>query len=222
MGTLGPLLACYAAHRINAGNWRAVRLLSLRRLDWLWLFLGPMLVLLCFFIVFPLMISQGAPSWSRHITLLGGIPLIMFSSNLFGGPLFEEFGWRGFLQSRIQEVLPPWVAAVCVGILWAAWHLPLFFVTGWSSAPLLSYFLIEIGLSVVMALGFNASGQSVAVAVLMHSAFNASPRFLGTYLEGSSMRQYPSAEWFLAGAFLLTAAILVTITRGYLASRRNA
>lgn len=63
IGTLGPLLACYATHRISAGNWRAVSLLSSRWLDWIWLLLGPILVLLCFFIVFPLMISEGTPTW---------------------------------------------------------------------------------------------------------------------------------------------------------------
>lgn len=136
--------------------------------------------------------------------------------------MFEEFGWRGFLQSRIQEVLPTWVAAAFVGVFWTIWHLPLFFVTGWTSASPLSYLLINIGLSILIGFGFNASGKSVTVAVLMHSAFNASTRFLGAYLEGSSMRPHPSAEWLVAGAFLSTGLILATVTRGHLAASRIA
>ncbi len=222
MGTLGPLIACFVTHRLCSGNWRAVRFFPLHGIQGLWLMLGPMLVVSCFFIVLPAMISKGPPNaWRWHIAVLGGILLPMFNHNLLGGPLFEEFGWRGFLQSQLQELLPPPMAAVCVGILWATWHLPLFLVEGWSSAPIPAYFLIIIGLSTVMAFGFNAAGKSVAVAVVMHSAFNSSPRFLGAYLESVSMREFPRGEWFLAASFLLSGAALVIFTRGHLAARRK-
>lgn len=32
----------------------------------------------------------------------------MFNYNLLGGPLFEEPGWRGFLQPRLEEIMHPW------------------------------------------------------------------------------------------------------------------
>ena len=127
LGTLGPLLACYVTHRIAVGNWRAVRLLPARPADWAWILLGPLLVLPCLFVVLPILISLAPPqTWSRHIMILQQIPVLMFNYNLLSGPLSEEFGWRGFLQPRVQEVLPPWAAAICVGIMWAGWHLPLF------------------------------------------------------------------------------------------------
>jgi membrane protease YdiL (CAAX protease family) len=100
----------------------------------------------------------------------------------------------GLLQSRLQQILPFSAAAVCVGVLWAAWHLPLFLFRGWSSAPPAVFVLIMIGLSLVMAFAFNVSGGSVAVAILMHSAFNASPRFLEGYLNSVPTRDYPSAK----------------------------
>jgi uncharacterized protein len=222
MGTLGPLIACYVTHRLCTGNWRAVRFFPVHGLHGLWLILGPMLVFSCFFIVLPAMISKGPPNaWRWHVAVLGGILVPMFNYNLLGGPLFEEFGWRGFLQARLQEALPPSVAAVCVGILWATWHLPLFLVEGWSSAPMPAYLLTVIGLSMVMAFGFNASGKSVAVGVVMHSAFNSSPRFIGDYLAGVSMREFPRGEWFLAASFLLSGVILVLATRGHLGARRK-
>jgi len=137
------------------------------------------------------------------------VPLAwMFSCNLLGGPLFEEFGWRGFLQARLQQVMPPWVAAICLGVLWAAWHAPLFLVR-WSSASPLVFILIEIGLSKLMGLAFNASGGAVLVATLMHSVFTL---FFGNSLT----REIPSAEMFLAFAFLAMGALAVVITRGRL------
>lgn len=50
--------------------------------------------------------------------LLGGV--------LFGvGPLGEEMGWRGFLQDRLQEHGNSAMIAIVIGVVWAAWHLPL-------------------------------------------------------------------------------------------------
>lgn len=222
IGTLGPTLACYVTHRLWAGNWRAVRFLPSNGAKWLWLVIGPMLVLLGFFLILPLMASDGPPGvWSRRVNVLGGIPRVMFGYGLLGGPLFEEFGWRGFLQARLQRRLTPWIAAVCVGILWAAWHLPLFLVDGWNSGSVLAFFATCIGLATVFAFAFNASGQSVAVAILMHSAFNASPRFLGAYLEKCPMRENLSGESWIAASFLLPAAVLVLATRGNLAVKRT-
>ena len=87
----------------------------------IWLIAGPLFVLLCMFLLFPAFISKGDPrAWHWHIGALVGLWVPMFNYNLFGGPIFEEFGWRGFLQSQLQEVLPPWIASSFVGIMWAA------------------------------------------------------------------------------------------------------
>ena len=77
------------------------------------------------------------------------------------------------------------------------------------------FILIEIGLSQLMGLAFNASGGAVLVAILMHSAFNSS-RFLDPFLGDTPTREIPSAEIFLAFAFLAMGALAVVITRGRL------
>jgi hypothetical protein len=214
VGTLGPLLACFISHRVGKGNWRAVRLFPRSLLQSIWLLLGPFLILFCFFFVFSALITKGGPrAWHWHPGALAGLWIPMFNYNLLGGPLFEEFGWRGFLQPRLQQVLPPSIAAICVGIMWAAWHLPLFLVT-WSSASPLVFMLIMVSLSVVMAWAFNASGGAVAVAILMHSAFNASPGFIPGFLGNAPTREHPSPEVLIGLSFLLVAAAAVTCTRG--------
>jgi hypothetical protein len=38
VGTLGPLLGCFITHRVQTGNWRAVRLLPRNRLQMIWLY----------------------------------------------------------------------------------------------------------------------------------------------------------------------------------------
>jgi len=217
LGTLGPLVACYLTHRVQTGNWRAVRLFSPDMLRLAWLLLGPALVGFCWFIVFPRLVSEGNPiSWRWHPGARLAVVGAMFGLNLLAGPLFEEFGWRGFLQSHLQELLPPWLAAICVGFMWAAWHSPLFLVEGWTSASPLVFLLVMTGMSLVLAVGFNASGQLVPVAVLMHSAFNTAPRALGNYLQGVALRSYPPGDWLAAGAFLISGAAMVLVTGGKL------
>ena len=216
IATLGPFFGCFLTHRLETGNWRAVHLLPRSLLQWLWLLMGPLLLLVTYFVVYPALISKGSPAqWHWQPAVLTGLWVPMFNYNLLGGPLFEEFGWRGFLQARLQQIMPSWIAAICVGILWSTWHAPLFFAT-WSSASPLTYVLIVIGLALLIACAFNASGGAVLVAIMMHSAFNASSRFLDPFLRDTPTHEYPSGEMFIAFAFLATAALVVLLTRGRL------
>jgi membrane protease YdiL (CAAX protease family) len=213
VGTFGPFAAAFITHRVETGSWKAVHLLP-RGWQWIWLVLGPLLVLFCLFFVFPALITKGGPkAWHWHPATVVGIWMPMLNYNLFGGPLFEEFGWRGYLQSRLQGLLPPWIAAICVGVLWAIWHFPLFLVR-WSSASPPVFVFIMIGLSVIMAAAFNASGRAVLTAIMMHSAFNASSQFLPAFLGNVPAREHPSAGVLLGISFLVGAAIVVIGTRG--------
>ncbi|MDR2523257.1 MAG: CPBP family intramembrane metalloprotease [Synergistaceae bacterium] len=42
--------------------------------------------------------------------------------------LLEELGWRGYAEDAIASCHSWWTESVIFGILWALWHLPLFFV----------------------------------------------------------------------------------------------
>jgi len=214
IGTLGPFLACYWVHFRETGTWRAVRFIPNEPQKIVWILLSPMVILFCFFVVFPSLLSSGSPKeWHWHFSVLVGIIVPMLNYNLLGGPLFEEFGWRGFLLPRLQNAMPPWAACVVVGILWAIWHWPLFLVH-WVSSPALVFGLIMIGMSLVMAVPFNASGQSVIAAILMHSAFNASSRFLGPFLGDTPTRSSPPPDILIAAAFLLVGVIFAMGTIG--------
>ena len=220
IGTLGPLLACFIVHRWETGNWRAVHVIPSSASQWTWLVLGPLLIIFTRVFVFSALITKGGPAaWHWHISALAGIWVPMLNYNLFGGPLFEEFGWRGFLQYRIQRKLPTWIAAVLTGALWASWHLPLF-LTVWRGVSFPLFLFTLVSLSLIMAFAFNASGQVIIVAILMHSAFNAANRFLPDFLGKVSTRQYPSEGMLIALSFFLVAVVLAAWTRGRLLHRR--
>jgi membrane protease YdiL (CAAX protease family) len=219
IATLGPTLGCLIVHRRETGNWRAVHLLPSAARRWLWILLGPLMILFCGFVLFPALISSGSPAqWRWQPSALLDFWFPMFNLNLFGGPLFEEPGWRGFLQPRLEQFVRPWVAALCVGVMWSVWHVPLFFV-GWTSASPLSFLLVETGLAVLIAFAFNASGKAVLVAILMHAAFNASSQFFGPYFGDTLTRSTPPPETFIAFAYLSAAAIVILSTKGRLQSK---
>ena len=60
---------------------------------------------------------------------------------LFLGPI-EEFGWRGLALPLMQRKLSPFWAGLILGVIWALWHVPSFFLSGmpqtaWAVGPLL-------------------------------------------------------------------------------------
>lgn len=87
--------------------------------------------------------------------------------------LGEEFGWRGFLQTRLQVRSGPLRATVLVGVLWAVWHFPLVLTEQGGITPTLAWFTAgTIGASLVYAWLFNSTGGSVLLVAMMHTAVN--------------------------------------------------
>lgn len=86
----------------------------------------------------------------------------------------EEIGWRGYALPRLSERVGLGPASIILGILWATWHLPLFFFPGSDilrqSFPL--YLLQVTALSVAMAWLYWRTGGSLLLVMLMHAAVN--------------------------------------------------
>ena len=57
------------------------------------------------------------------------VPAVFLQAALiYGGN--EEVGWRGTMQPLLERAVPFPGAAVVTGLVWAVWHLPLWFVEG--------------------------------------------------------------------------------------------
>ncbi|HKJ57788.1 MAG TPA: CPBP family intramembrane glutamic endopeptidase, partial [Halobacteriales archaeon] len=84
----------------------------------------------------------------------GAIPvtyLVVFAYVLLlRGGFGEEMGWRGYALPHLVERYTTTVAALLVGVAWAGWHLPLFFVQGTRQGGSFGLYLVSVvGLSVV-------------------------------------------------------------------------
>jgi uncharacterized protein len=108
------------------------------------------------------------PSWDR---LIGLVPITLV---LDTGPLGEEFGWRGFALLRLLRRWPPLVAALILGAIWWAWHLPTFFIAVLSQSQLsIPLFLANsLALSMLMTGLHLRTGGDLLLMILVHLMAN--------------------------------------------------
>lgn len=134
-------------------------------------------------VVISLFITAG---FSNTFVLLTDIPralgaFIMFPFILLiGGPLFEEFGWRGFALDRLQSKWNSIISSVVLGFFWGIWHLPAFFIVGTSQNILLEYIPIVAGLffiqiifvTIIISWIYNSTERSILSVLLFHTMWN--------------------------------------------------
>ena len=128
---------------------------------------------------------------------------------LVGGPLGEEFGWRGYAQPALQKRWGWRVASVLLGVVWALWHLPLFFIAGkvQSHQPMGLYALSAVASSVLFAWLLNRSRGSLVPVLVLHTAVNAWSLIIPVMVlpDGSNLRPFQIVVGILvmvAGALL--------------------
>jgi membrane protease YdiL (CAAX protease family) len=127
----------------------------------------------------------------------------------------EEIGWRGFALPRLTARIGARGASVLLGAIWAAWHLPLFFIPGTSttgqSFPL--YLLQVTALSVAFAWLYWRTGGSLLLTMLLHAAVNNTKDIVPSFVEGATTVFAPSSSpvawltvallWICAAYFLI-------------------
>jgi membrane protease YdiL (CAAX protease family) len=142
-------------------------------------------------------------------------PWYLYPVNLLSVTLLtggnEEPGWRGFALPALLERLHPMLAALILGAIHAAWHLPLLSQYGTTFGW---YLFNLIPLTVVLNWFYLKSRKSVVPVMLLHASTNVIANFvptpmvvlggLGTYM-------------FLRGLVYWAMAIVIAIlTKGRL------
>ena len=214
-GSFGPSMAAVVVVSSDGGRagLRAWLGLCLRwRIGWGWMALA-------FFLPSTLTVLAAA----AHIALGGTIapsPAVghalltvanFFLVFLIGGPLREEFGWRGYALWFLQGRFDWRVASLLLGLVWGLWHLPLFFIDGTSQTriPLALFLLSVLAMSVLFAWLVNHTAGSVAAALLLHTAINFWSSITPVLPTGESHRPYA-----------LLVAMLVLLALGLVAQSR--
>ena len=148
-----------------------------------------------------------APASGHLLMTVVNLPLVL----LLGGPLGEEFGWRGYALPILQDRLGLRVASLSLGLVWGVWHLPLFFIDGTAQAriPFALFLLSVVAMSVVFAWLVNHTAGSVVAALLFHTAINFWPAVVPVLPTETSYRAYA-----LVVALLVLLAIADLLSSG--------
>jgi CAAX protease family protein len=160
-------------------------------------------------------LATGAWPGFATDSILVMVGAILLSTVIFG-QAGEELGWRGYALPRLAARIGLGAASVVLGIVWAIWHLPLFFIPGiettGQSFPL--YALGVTALSVAIAWLYANTNGSLFLTMLMHSAINNTKDIV------PSGRRPPGNPFSLSASLVgwLTAALL-WICAGYLLIR---
>jgi membrane protease YdiL (CAAX protease family) len=101
----------------------------------------------------------------------GYLWLVPIASLSYG--VFEEVGWRGFLQPYLQRKYDPLRTTVILTPIWWLWHLPMFFYR-WELWPYSIVYmpLLMFSGTLVFTWLLNKSGGSVLMTMIIHVSYD--------------------------------------------------
>ena len=215
----GPFLAAFIMTGVTegrAGIRRLLRRFVLWRvgLGWyLFVLVGIPAILMLSVIVLP-----GALGSFQGLATLAPLTLLFLAVYGFflSGPLGEEPGWRGFALPRLQSLHGPLVGSLILGVLWALWHLPLFF-TPWNTLTTFNvvvFVLATTCLSIIYTWVFNNTKGSLLLAILLHWSFDLSTLIVGPLFPAPIVDEY--GLLVILPGFGAAALLVVALTRGRL------
>ena len=137
-------------------------------------------------------------------------------------PIGEETGWTGFALHHLQKQFRPWLSALILGVVWAVWHLPAYFIPSEMGAfnvfGFVIFMLIAICTRVIWTWITNSAKGSGLVGVLLHASSNAaSVGLIPLLLPTAQLKQGDDLSGpILLGLLLLSTVLILIFTRGEL------
>lgn len=184
-GLLGPMLAAMVITTVIGGRGALRELLGrmfrlgLHAPSKLMLALSPLALGAAAFAVMG-MLYKSAPS-AAAFAHFPGLPqdwplAAVVATVILVNGLGEETGWRGFLTDHLLPIHGRSRTTLWVALLWALWHLPLFWLHAGMAAlvgPVLIGWLFALVCGAfVLAQVYLATGRSILCVALWHAAYN--------------------------------------------------
>jgi membrane protease YdiL (CAAX protease family) len=219
-GAYGPSVSAVATAAIHGGRseLRALFAKLLRwRVGWSWYvlaLLGPPAFVWIGAAVHAMLggtVGTSGMEWPLRATLV-------LATFIPFGPLGEELGWRGYALPRLERQLSPLVSSVTLGIIWAAWHIPMFWfppvglpprsfsAVGVWTANVLSF-------SILLSYAARHTRYSIPIAVLLHATLNAGGHIGFAPLVAPSLDVEGIRSWAELVRWLVVLAVAVMLAR---------
>ena len=177
VGSFAPFVGALVTTLKEGGPRRALRFFA-RAFD---LRMGVGVFLIAFFLLPILAVivellhakfSHGTPQFNMTLSQVPMSYLFLF---VLGGTLGEEYGWS-LLSDKLDGVLPLKRSTFTLGVIWALWHLPLFFIVtqglvqGYT--PFYIFLIVTVAMRFLFSWAYHRGGNSVLSNMLFHTATN--------------------------------------------------
>ena len=189
------------------GGWTEIKKLFKGYLKWnvnykwylagFFLMIGPLI-----FTLFYHLFGGDSPGPVSGFTVLSFFSGLFF--NLLMGPLSEEGGWRGFALPRLEARFKALASSLILGIIWACWHLPFYFVE--ARMPFYIYVPLTLVITILMTWGYNNTNGSLIITIIFHFSFN----FNGAFITGN-LGLLPTMIFQIAGGVMIGIYVIVVV-----------
>lgn len=216
MVPFGPLLSALVVAGVVGGGgavWALVRQLGRWRVPPVWYAValgGPMALT---GLGTAAVVAAGAPPPDVRVADWGSLAATLVSTMLIVG-LFEEVGWRGFAQPRLQLTRSGLKAALALGVVWALWHVPELVSDAGEREPV-PFLVSVVAYAVVLAWLYNSTGGSLPIVITCHAAINTT---IGAVLRDLPDEHRATGWWILTAVYVVAAAAVVAAAGSRLGS----
>lgn len=177
VGSFGPFVGALVTCLAEGGPRRALRFFARAldpRMGWavflVSFFLMPILAIIVELVHARLI--HGTPQFTMT---LADLPLSYVFLFILGGTLAEEYGWS-LLSDKLDGVLPLRSATFVLGVIWALWHLPLFFIITPGAiqgyTPFHIFLVATVAMRFLFAWAYHRGGYNILSNMLFHTASN--------------------------------------------------
>lgn len=178
VGSFGAPVSAAVVTWLRGDDVRAwARQITRWRVGWHWWLAAFGLPLAIVGLTTAVLVGIGGPVDPGQIAASPILVLFIFLIGItVSGGLNEEPGWRGFAQPRLNNRYSALTASLIIGLVWAGWHLPYFFIpvaphSGFTLVNQIGWFVGILLLSVILAWAYNGTG-SVLIVMVLHAMAN--------------------------------------------------
>ncbi len=225
-GAFGPLIAAViVSTAMGGGEWSAFfRRMTNPRFGLGWLLLAVFGNVILYLLM---ALLAGAPLF-QSLAAKGGLILTLYLPALFSAYLVnaigEETGWTGFALPHLQQRFSPMISAAILGVVWAVWHLPGYFVPSemgpFNPVGFIFFVLTCILTRLIWTWVTNRAKGSGIIGILLHASSNAaSIALIPALLPAPTPDQLALSGLILLGLQLALAVLIGIFSRGKLSYR---
>ncbi len=161
-------------------------------------------------------LGHGVP----HVLLnLHTLPLDYLFLFVLGGTLAEEYGWS-LLSDQLDGFLPLKSSTFVLGIIWALWHVPLFFIVtpgmiqGYT--PFYIFLVVTVAMRFLFAWAYHRGNRNVLSNMLFHTASNLAYSIVAL---APSAEDMSTGRLWIFGILNIVAAVTLWIVAPPLSNR---